>query len=158
MLPLTTDVKDSIESPEVRKKIEEDKARSSHNPLQRGAIELDEGNRRKEEKLQSENERFIQGEQKKTKDLLQDQDRDLDKLNAGLDTIHSQARLINDEVKTQNKMIDELDKDINTATDKMNVVQAALAKLLKSKDSCTFWVIIILGLILILLVALVIWS
>jgi t-SNARE complex subunit (syntaxin) len=67
-------------------------------------------------------------------------------------------RLINTEIKEQEVLIGGLEKDVDTANEKMNVVLAALSKLLKTKDSCQLWTIVILGLILILLVALVIWA
>jgi hypothetical protein len=67
-------------------------------------------------------------------------------------------RLINTEIKEQDVLIGGLEKDVDTANEKMNVVLTALGKLLKTKDSCQIWTIIILGLILILLVALVIWA
>jgi photosystem II stability/assembly factor-like uncharacterized protein len=66
--------------------------------------------------------------------------------------------LINTEIKEQDVLIGGLEKDVDTANEKMNVVLTALGKLLKTKDSCQIWTIIILGLILILLVALVIWA
>jgi hypothetical protein len=48
-------------------------------------------------------------------------------------------------------MLDRLDTDLEQATTKMDVVMEALQKLLKTKDGCQIWTIVILTFILILL-------
>lgn len=48
-------------------------------------------------------------------------------------------------------MIDALETDLDDAGNKMNVVMASLSKLLKTKDGCQIWTIVILALILIIL-------
>jgi hypothetical protein len=48
-------------------------------------------------------------------------------------------------------MLDNLDSDLEQATSKMDVVMEALQKLLKTKDGCQIWTIVILTIILILL-------
>jgi len=65
---------------------------------------------------------------------------------------------INEELKVQNQMLNDLDRDIDEAAEKMNFVMGKLAKLLKTKDSCQIWVIIILTLVLVLLIFLVVYT
>jgi hypothetical protein len=48
-------------------------------------------------------------------------------------------------------MLDNLSGDMDTATNKINVVQAQLGKLLQTKDGCQIWTVVILALILIIL-------
>lgn len=57
----------------------------------------------------------------------------------------------------QNRLLDELDGDIDDAGEKMNFVMGKLSKLLKTKDGCQIWTIVILALILIVLVGLTVF-
>ena len=81
----------------------------------------------------------------------------MDGLGRAVDRLGEISRNINQEVKEQNVLLDHLDREIDESAEKMNVVQDALGKLLKTKDGCQIWTIVILGVILILLVCLVIW-
>ena len=67
------------------------------------------------------------------------------------------ANTIGTEIKEQDKMLTKLGDDMDDAGNKMNFVQAQLSKLLKTKDGCQIWTIVILAIILIILVCLVIW-
>jgi predicted membrane protein len=82
-------IKDSYDSPEIRKKIEEDKARSTNNPM---ANRVNDENSAKEASLQNENSRFIGGQQSTTKQMVQQQDVQLGNLGTALDRVHQQAR------------------------------------------------------------------
>lgn len=57
----------------------------------------------------------------------------------------------------QNRLLDDLGGDIDDAGEKMNFVMGRLSKLLKTKDSCQIWSIVILALILIILVGLTVF-
>lgn len=48
-------------------------------------------------------------------------------------------------------MLDSLGNDLDSAGNKMNVVQAQLSKLLQTKDGCQIWTVVILALILVIL-------
>jgi uncharacterized coiled-coil DUF342 family protein len=148
------DVRESINSEEVRKKIEEDKQRGSRNPM----VQMSDSQREKQRQLDNENSSFITNQHQQVREQMNQQDRNLDLLGGAIDNVHVKAKLINEEIKEQNVMIDKLGEDVDNANEKMNVVVAALAKLLKTKDSCQVWTIIILGVVLILLVCLVIWT
>lgn len=119
---------------------------------------MDEAQREKQRQLDNENSRFLGNQQEVVKRQIDEQDRNLDLLGGAIDNVHVKAKLINEEISEQNTMINKLGDDVDTAKDKMDVVTAALAKLLKTKDTCQIWTIIILGLVLILLVCLVIWT
>lgn len=83
--------------------------------------------------------------------MIQDQDTALVGLGQAVDKLGDMGRTINDELKKQNKMLDELDNDLDDAGEKMNFVMAKLSTLLKTKDSCQIWTIVILCVILIVL-------
>lgn len=144
-------VKASMDSSAVRKKIEEDTRR-----VKREAF--DEVHNARSQQLNQENDRFISDQKQVTRKLIQDQDQDLEKLGHAVGRLEQVGREINLEIKTQGKLLDALGNEIDVAGEKMNSVQAALSKLLKTKDTCQIWTIVILALVLILLVALVIWT
>lgn len=101
--------------------------------------------------LYEENSRFIKGQKQQTIQMIHQQDQNLDKLGQAVDRVGVMAKEINTEVKEQSIMLDGLDRDINDASNRLNVVQEALGKLLKTKDGCQIWTVVILTLILILL-------
>jgi t-SNARE complex subunit (syntaxin) len=69
----------------------------------------------------------------------------------GVSRLHNLATDIGTEVKEQTIELDHLGHDIENANEKMNTVQAQLEKLLKTKDSCQIWTVVILAVILIIL-------
>lgn len=98
-----------------------------------------------------ENSRFIQGQGQKIKKDIENQDIQLGMLGDAVDGLQKKAAVINTELKEQTVMLDELDASIENASDQMNTVQRALEKLLKTKDGCQIWTIVILALVLIVL-------
>lgn len=143
------EVKSYIESLPVRQKIEADEKLSRsggdvNNPL--------------ESNIRDANSRFIDDQQSQTTHMIRQQDDSLDQLGRSVDRLGTIGRDINTEIKEQNVLLGHLENDIDETAERMNVVQAALSKLLKTKDGCQIWTIVILGGILILLIALVIWT
>ena len=55
-------------------------------------------------------------------------------------------------------MLSEMDEDLDRAAEKMGLVLGKVAKLLKTKDKCQIWGVILLFFTLIILVALVIYT
>lgn len=143
------DVKNAIDSPAIRRKLEDDelKLKRSTNDPDLGATT----------NIEKQNTTFVRGQQKLTHEMIQDQDVALDGLGQAVDRLHLVGRSINDELKQQNRMLNELDQDLDDAGEKMNFVMAKLSTLLKTKDSCQIWTIVILAVILIVLVALTIF-
>jgi hypothetical protein len=148
-------VKNGMESPSIRRKIDEDENRQrkyennngmSINPMSKGMS------------IEEENHSFIQDQRQQTQFAIREQDRALDELGNAVDKLHVIGRGVNEELKEQNRMLDDLDRDLDEAGGKMNFVQEALGKLLKTKDGCQIWTIVILFLILCILVALIIWT
>lgn len=101
--------------------------------------------------LNDENSKFIKGQKQQTVQMIKQQDDNLVVLGSAVDRVGEMAKTINTEVKEQSIMLDGLDQDINDASSRLNTVQEALGKLLKTKDGCQIWTIVILTAILMLL-------
>ena len=129
--------------------------------------------------IERDNTRFVHGQQQMTQEMIGQQDVALDSLGNAVDRLEGMGRTINTELKgiwyiwisiqlllirllslflsEQNRLLDELDGDIDDAGEKMNFVMGKLSKLLKTKDGCQIWTIVILALILIVLVGLTVF-
>uniref|UniRef100_A0A7S2S2M2 t-SNARE coiled-coil homology domain-containing protein n=1 Tax=Rhizochromulina marina TaxID=1034831 RepID=A0A7S2S2M2_9STRA len=105
-----------------------------------------------------ENTHFIQGQQAQQRMIMEQQDEDLEELGYAVDRVNDMAVGINTELKTQNRMLKDLESDLDEATEKMNFVMGKLAKLLKTKDTCQIWTVIILFFIVLLLIFLLIYT
>ena len=107
---------------------------------------------------QKENSRFIKNQVAEQRYMLNEQDNALDTLGDAVDRLDHLGREVNTELKEQNLMLNELDDELDAAGNRMNVVQAQLAKLLKTKDGCTIWTIVILTVLFLLLLGLVVYT
>lgn len=81
------------------------------------------------------------------KSMIAQQDSQLEALGSAVERLGNMAGTINDELKEQNAMLAGLDDDLDDAGNKMNTVMTALAKSLRTKDSCQLYTIIVLILI-----------
>ncbi len=111
----------------------------------------DEANTALMNNINQENNRFVKDQKLQTQQLIREQDKNIESLGTAVDRLHEVGRTINTEVKEQSVMLDKLEGEIDEASSKMNAVEAALSKLLKTKDSCQIWTVVILAVILILL-------
>ena len=89
---------------------------------------------------------------------MRQQDEQLDVLSQGVGRLGDMASTIGNEVEEQSKMLSEMDEDLDRAAEKMGLVLGKVAKLLKTKDKCQIWGVILLFFTLIILVALVIYT
>ena len=106
----------------------------------------------------NDNASFIRNQRQQTHQIIEQQDEALTDLGMAVDRLGDMGRGINQELREQNDMLDAMDDDLDEAGEKMNFVMAKLSQLLKTKDGCMIWTIIILTLILCILIALVVWS
>lgn len=104
-----------------------------------------------------ENTRFVRDQKTKQQMMLREQDDNLEELDGAVDRVHHMAVEIQGELKDQSKMLDDLETDLDATSERMQFVMGKLQKLLKTKDSCQIWTIVILTLVLVGLVALVIY-
>jgi hypothetical protein len=128
----------------VRKKIEEDEMRSKRDSY-------DDANKALISNINQENNRFIKDQKVQIQKSIHDQDRAIEQLGTQVDKLGEIGRTINTEVKEQTILLDKLETEIDDASTRMGQVEQALGKLLKTKDSCQIWTIVILALILIIL-------
>ncbi len=143
-------IKSSMDSPAVKKKLEEDKRKTKRDTYEQVNTQITDA-------ISRENDDFIADNKQVKKQLIKDQEQNLELLDQAVGRLGKYGEEINSEVKYQNKLIDNLGNEVDQASDKMSAVQAQLSKLLKTKDSCQIWTVVILAVILIILVALVIW-
>ena len=104
------------------------------------------------------NASFVRGQRQQTHQIIEQQDEALTDLGMAVDRLGDMGRGIHEELREQNQMLDQMDDDLDEAGEKMNFVMAKLAKLLKTKDGCMIWTIVILTFILVILIALVVWT
>jgi predicted nucleic acid-binding Zn-ribbon protein len=136
-------VKNSRDSLNVRQKLESDTAKSNRASYDEEA--------KGHGSIEKENDRFVKDQKVVIKEAIKKQDENLLILGHAADRLHEVGKNIKDELDDQKGMIDGLEGEIDDASDRMNSVQAALTKLLKTKDGCQIWTIVILAVILILL-------
>lgn len=105
-----------------------------------------------------ENTHFIQDQQAQAQMIIKEQDEGLEELSMGVDRLNDMAININDEIKVQNRLLNDLETDLDDTTERMNVVMGKLGKLLKTKDTCQIMTVVILVLVLLVLVALVVFT
>jgi hypothetical protein len=137
-------VKNGIDSASVRKKIEDDDIRSKRDSYDESNAALMSG-------INQENNRFIKDQKVQIQRSMQDQDKSVEQLGVAVDRLGEIGRTINTEVKEQTILLDKLETEVDDASTKMGQVEQALGKLLKTKDSCQIWTIVILAVILVLL-------
>ena len=142
------------DSPLIRQKLESDQKRSRGRADDSNAIATSINPMRE---IDKNNDDFVANELETMKMNRIEMDKKIATVDKGVDSLLNRANEIKDITKEQDGMINELENDMDEAQAKMDFVTAALSKLLKSKDGCQIWTIVILAVILIILVALIIW-
>jgi predicted RNase H-like nuclease (RuvC/YqgF family) len=138
----------------VRKKIENDQRKAEGKGVSNSSASTMNAIHKE---IEEDDNRFIAGQGRQQEQKIADQDNKLFELGEGVDKLGVHAKIIKTELEEQNVILGELETDMDNAGDKMNVVMASLSKLLKTKDGCQLWTIVILAVVLIILVALIIW-
>ncbi|KAL4109584.1 hypothetical protein PRIC1_001283 [Phytophthora ramorum] len=107
---------------------------------------------------QERNERFLADETQRQQQIMQEQDQSLAGLQTDITRLHGVTVEISSEVKHQNKMLDDLNDDVEEAQERMNFVMGRLSKLLKTKDKCQLGLILFLVAVLVVMVFLVVYT
>lgn len=102
------------------------------------------------------NDDFIGDQQQRQAMMKQETNQHLDAIGHHVNNLGVMAQTINVELDEQDRMIGDLDKDVDEAQASMNVAMKQMSKLLKTKDPCTIWIVIILMVVLVILFILVI--
>lgn len=82
--------------------------------------------------------------------IRREQDVVLDKMSSSLDTLKEMSQAIDAELKDQEKMVDDIDKNVDEAQGKMDGALKSIEKLLKTKDRCQLITIFVLVLIFVI--------
>ena len=96
------------------------------------------------------NSDFLRSEQQAQTQIRREQDQSLDKMSNSLDRLGQMARSIDVELAEQDKIITDIDKDIDVAQNKMDSAIKGVEKLLKTKDRCQLATIFTLTLIFVI--------
>ncbi|RHY45340.1 hypothetical protein DYB30_008631, partial [Aphanomyces astaci] len=97
-------------------------------------------------------------EKARQQQIVQDQDENLDQLHTTVSRLGHVAVDINAEIKTQNRMLEDMEMDVDDTQERMNFVMTRMSRLLKTKDTCQLGGILMLTGVLIVLVFLVIYT
>lgn len=103
-----------------------------------------------------ENEAFMERQRQEQAQLIAQQDQDLTLFSQSAQRLRETAQAINVELQDQQKMLEELDDDIDKETEKLNFVMKRIGRLLKTSDNKQLCLIIGLVVLLLVLVFLVI--
>lgn len=133
-----------MESPAVRKKLEDDENRSKRQAQEDAATSI-------RADIERSNDQFIGGQKQQLKSTVDNQDVLLGQLGESVERLGKMGEAVNTELKEQSRLLDSLDQEMGDASEKMNFVQAKLSKLLKTKDGCQIWTVVILTVILVIL-------
>ncbi|CAM9099750.1 unnamed protein product [Ectocarpus sp. 6 AP-2014] len=107
--------------------------------------------------VERDNTEHILDHQSRVRMQLARQDEDLEELGTHVERVGETATVINEELRSQNRLLTALDDDMDEATESMNFVMGRLGKLLKTKSKCQIWTILLLSFILIILVLMLIY-
>ena len=104
------DVKNAMDADRVRRKLEDDEAKvkfaqnnAAENAISRG----------------SESDRFVEEHRNSSQAMLNQQDQNLDSLGNAVDRLHVVGKTINEELKSQNLLLKNLEDDMDDAGNKM---------------------------------------
>jgi len=90
--------------------------------------------------------------------LLSQQDDTLDELDEAVERVGVMAGAIHEEIDGQNKMLTEMEEDLNDAEEQLGLVLGKLGKLLKTKSKLQLGTILILSAIVVVLLFLVFYG
>lgn len=135
-----------------------EKARRKMMADEKAHIAATQGSYGAKTEVEMQNTDYIHGQQARTRKAMEEQDENIEQLDGAVDRIHNMAHEIHGELKTQSRLINDLEADLDETTEKMNFVMGKLAKLLKTKDTCQLWTILILTVILVILILLVVFA
>jgi syntaxin 6 len=122
-----------------------------------GAVMADGLNDRFARAADHDNEAFLNNEVQRQEYLMRNQDEDLADLSQGVQRLNEIGNTIHDELNTQNRMLEDLDRDVDSTMGRLKANMSKAAKILKdSKDKGKMCVIIVLCLVLLGLIVLLI--
>jgi syntaxin 6 len=101
---------------------------------------------------------FIQNNHASAQLMMEQQDEALDELDGAVTRVSHMAENIHEELGHQNKMLNELEDDLQNAEEQLGLVMGKLAKVLKTKSRCQLGTILTLSVVVVVLFFLVIYT
>lgn len=145
------DLQKDVNGPQTRAKLENDKK-----ALLSSAASSARTREERQRSAMQENQAFLDRQRQQQTQLRAQQDEDLETLSLSAQRLGNTAQIINVELKEQQKMLEELDEDIDKEAEKLNFVMKRMGKLLKTSDSKQLCLIIGLSCLVAVLLFLVI--
>ena len=108
--------------------------------------------------VDGEDEKFIQTSHASAQLMMEQQDEALDELDGAVERVGHMAENIHEELGHQNKMLNELEDDLENAEEQLGLVMGKLAKLLKTTNKWQLGTILTLSIIVIVLFFLVLYT
>lgn len=126
--------------------------------LTNDAREMLTGSRKTEEdsnRYTASNDDFLRDQQQRQATMKRETNQHLDMIGQSVSHLGVMAKTINVELDEQDRMIRDLDKNVDEASASMNAAMKQMSKLLKTKDTCQIWTIVILIIVAVVLFVLV---
>lgn len=112
--------------------------------------------RERQSRVTNENEAFLHGQKQQQETMIAHQDEQLTELSKCAERLGNTATVINQELADHQRMLQELDEDIDKETEKLGFVMKRVGRLLKTNDRGQLCLIAVLAGLFILLLFLVI--
>lgn len=133
-------MRDTFTSQEVVGKLQADQRKELHT---RAAVDRDAAGS-KGNAYTASNSEFVRDQQAQQQAVRAQQDQTLDRMGNSLETLGEMAKGIQTELQEQEKILDDVDRDVDEAQNKMDKAIQGIEKLLKTKDKCQLATIFIL--------------
>mmetsp|Transcript_27647 Transcript_27647/g.66916 ORF Transcript_27647/g.66916 Transcript_27647/m.66916 type:complete len:241 (-) Transcript_27647:66-788(-) len=117
------EIREKVTSKETQAKLERHK--------QEASSDQDAVRRRR---IENENEAFLRNTQSQQQQLVRQQDEQLNELSVVAERLGQTASIINVELEDQQRMLSELDRDMDREAEKLNFVMKRMGKLLQTND------------------------
>lgn len=115
-----------------------------------------EGGMSAQQRRSMENGEYLHQEHEAQQGMMKEQDEVIDRLHAGVTRVKANAVVINEELSKQDRMLNELDKDMTAVQNKLEGAISRVGKLLDAADDkkkfiCIFVLLVVLGVLVMLL-------
>jgi len=151
-LAAVREIQDTVAGRSAQAKIEADKRQVLQAGSSRGSGQAPD------RRVEQENEDFLSRQRQDQQRMIQSQDETLTEISKSAQRLGEAARTINLELQDQQQMLEDLDKDVDKETEKLNFVMKRMGRLLKTGDSKQLCLIIGLFVLMIVLIFLIINS
>jgi len=148
------EIQDSVTGRQAMAKIDSDKRLALGTG--KGSAASQANREEQQARIARDNQDFLDNQRQDQTQIIRQQDNDLTLLSQSAQRLGDTARTINAELADQDKMLKELDDDIDRETEKLNFVMKRMGRLLQTSDNKQLCLVIGLFVLAVVLVFLVI--